>query len=118
MVSTGVVIGAVLLNLRITGMAIVALGAISNLTAIALNGGYMPADPAAMAAVGNAEPTTYSNSSIVSDSVLRPLTDIFAMPTWLPFANVFSLGDVLIGVGVIVVIVVAMRRPVPELATG
>ena len=31
---------------------------------------------------------------------LAPLTDIFAMPRWLPFANVFSVGDVLIGVGV------------------
>ena len=26
-----------------------------------------------------------------------PLTDIFALPAWLPFANVFSIGDVLIG---------------------
>jgi len=42
--------------------------------------------------------------------VLRPLTDIFVLPAWLPFANVFSVGDLLIGLGVAVVIVVAMRR--------
>jgi hypothetical protein len=117
-VSTGAVIAAVLLNLRITGMAIVALGAISNLTAIVLNGGYMPADPGAMAAVGKLEPTVYSNSAILTDPMVQPLTDIFALPTWVPFANVFSVGDVLIAAGVVVVIVAAMRRPVPELAAG
>ena len=32
-------------------------------------------------------------------------------PNWLPLANVFSLGDVLIGVGIAVAIVFGMRRP-------
>jgi hypothetical protein len=117
MLSTAVVIVSVLLNLRITGMPLVALGAISNLVAIVLNGGYMPADPGAMAALGKTAPTTYSNSAILAEPVLQPLTDIFALPTWVPFANVFSVGDVLIAVGVVVVIVAAMRRPVPELTT-
>ena len=99
-------------------MAIVALGAISNLSAIVLNGGYMPADPGAMAALGKIEPTAYSNSAVLPDPVVKPLTDIFALPAWLPFANVFSIGDVLIAVGVVVVIVAAMRRPVPELVAG
>ena len=44
---------------------------------------------------------------------LRPLTDIFALPGWLPGANVFSLGDVLIGVGVAVVIALGMREQRP-----
>ena len=52
----------------------------------------------------------YSNSAIVEEAVLAPLTDIFALPAWLPFHNVFSIGDVLIGVGVAMAIVVAMRR--------
>jgi len=117
-VSTAVVIASVLANLRITGMALVALGAISNLVAIVLNGGYMPADAGAMAALGKTAPTTYSNSAIVADPVLKPLTDIFALPTWVPFSNVFSIGDVLITVGVVVVIVAAMRRPVAELVSA
>jgi hypothetical protein len=41
---------------------------------------------------------------------LEPLTDVFALPAWLPFANVFSAGDVLIAVGVVIVIVGGMRR--------
>jgi len=107
--STAVVIGAVLANRAITGMLIVALGAASNVAAIVANGGYMPADPAALTALGAAHPTAYSNSTIVPDPALAPLTDIFALPAWVPFANVFSIGDVLIGIGVVVVIVTAMR---------
>jgi Family of unknown function (DUF5317) len=109
MVSTAAVIVAVLANRSITGMPIVALGAVSNLAAIAANGGYMPADPAALTALGAAHPTAYSNSAIVADPALAPLTDIFVLPTWVPFANVFSIGDVLIGIGVGIVIVTAMR---------
>ena len=43
-------------------------------------------------------------------SVLAPLTDIFAIPAGLPFANVFSIGDVLIAVGVVLTIAIGMRR--------
>jgi hypothetical protein len=117
--STLVVAGAILANLRIPGMALVGLGAISNLAAIIANGGYMPADPGAMAALGVSAPTTYSNSAVVHDPALWPLTDIFAMPVWMPWSNVFSIGDVMIVVGVVIVIVAAMRRPVePETLTA
>ena len=109
-VSTAVVLTAIWINRRIPGMLIVAIGATCNLSAIVANGGYMPADPAAMAALGRGDPTTYSNSAIVPHPALWPLTDIFALPRWLPFTNVFSVGDVLIGIGVAIVIVVAMRR--------
>jgi len=109
--STGLVLAAILANRRITGMPVIALGAISNLSAIIANGGYMPADPGAMAALGQTIRDSYSNSALVPNPALRPLTDIFALPGWLPFANVFSIGDVVIGVGVVVVIVAAMRGP-------
>ena len=111
--STALVLAVVIRNIRIAGMALVALGAISNLMAIVANGGYMPSSPEAAAAAGHVEATTYSNSAIVDDAVLAPLTDIFAMPEWMPFSNVFSIGDLLIGVGVAVAIVVAMRRGSP-----
>lgn len=112
--STAMVLAVVIRNIRIAGMALVALGAISNLAAIVANGGYMPSSPAAAAAAGHTEATTYSNSAIVDNAVLAPLTDIFAMPEWMPFSNVFSIGDLLIGVGVAVAIVVAMRRGAPS----
>jgi hypothetical protein len=110
-VSTFAVAAAVAANYRIPGMAVVALGAFSNLAAIVANGGYMPTTAAALAAAGFAEKTGYSNSALLPDPKLPWLTDIFAIPPWIPAHNVFSIGDVLIGLGVVIVIVAAMRRP-------
>ena len=50
-----------------------------------------------------------TNSVLVARPALEPLTDIFALPAWLPLSNVFSVGDVLIGIGVAVAIAAAMR---------
>ncbi len=107
--STAAVLVAVLRNVRIPGMPIVAIGAASNLLAIVVNGGVMPTSPEAVAAL-EPEAAGFSNSAVMSDPVLRPLTDIFTLPPWVPFANVFSIGDVLIGLGVVMVIALGMRR--------
>jgi hypothetical protein len=107
--STAFVVVAIAVNRRITGMSVVALGAMSNLIAIVANGGYMPADPNAITTLGPSDAGAYSNSMLMADPALRPLTDIFVLPPWVPFANVFSIGDVIIGVGVAIVIVAAMR---------
>ena len=107
--STALVLAAVLRNFRVVGLPIVALGAVSNLVAIVANGGYMPASPAAIEALGRHAATTYSNSAIVANPTLAPLTDQYALPGWLPLSNVFSIGDALIALGVAVTIVAAMR---------
>jgi len=104
------VLAALLRNVAVPGLWVVAVGAFSNMAAIAANGGYMPADPGALASLGRAPETVYSNSSVVAHPALQPLTDIFAIPHGVPFANVFSVGDVLIGLGVVLAIVVAMKR--------
>ena len=109
--STALVLAAVVRNWRIPGMVVVIAGAACNLAAIVANGGYMPAGRDALAALGKHMPEGYTNSAIVPDATLWPLTDIFALPAWLPMANIFSVGDVLIGVGVALTIVLAMRRP-------
>ncbi len=109
--STAAVFVAVVRNLRMPGMAIVAAGALSNLVAITANDGAMPADPGALAIAGFAGPGDHTNSVVLAEPAFRALTDIFALPAWLPMANVFSVGDVLIGLGVAVAIVAAMRRP-------
>ena len=106
--SSAAVLVAVLRDIHIPGMALIAIGATSNLAAVLANGGYMPADPAALASVVDLTPG-YSNSIVVADPVLRPLTDLYALPAVLPFANVFSVGDVLIGVGLTAVIALAVR---------
>ena len=106
--STALVFVAVLRNIQVPGVALIALGAGCNLAAIVANGGWMPADPHALAAIGG-QSDGYTNSIVVADPALGPLTDIFALPAWLPLANVFSIGDVLIGVGIAVTIALAMR---------
>ncbi len=107
--STALVGIVVLANLGITGVPLIAVGAGLNLAAILANGGAMPASPAALATLGmGVGPNT--NSVVVERPALEPLTDVFALPAWLPMANVFSVGDVLIGVGVAVAIAAAMRR--------
>lgn len=109
--STLAVTVAVFANHRIPGMVMVGAGAACNLAAIVANGGYMPASVEAMAALDKLPKSVYSNSAVVAQPALPWLTDVFALPAWLPFANVFSLGDVLIAVGAAIVVVAAMRRP-------
>jgi len=106
--STALVVVVVLANVRLPGLPIVLAGAVTNLAAIVANGGSMPASASALAATGQTidGPT---NSVLVAHPALEPLTDIFALPAWLPLANVFSVGDVLIGLGVAVAIAAAMR---------
>jgi hypothetical protein len=108
--STAAVFVAVARNWRIAGMWIAGLGALSNLTAITVNGGFMPADAGALALAGFGGPGDHTNSVVLADPVLRALTDIYALPAWIPLANVFSVGDVLIGIGIVAVIALAMVR--------
>jgi hypothetical protein len=117
-VSTAVVLVAVLRNLRLTGMPLVALGSLSNLAAVVANGGVMPTTAAAMAAAGLDGPGPYTNSAVLANPLLAPLTDVFAIPAGVPLANVFSVGDVLIAVGIVAVIAMAMRRAPPDAGSG
>ena len=110
------VLAAVFRNIALPGMAILAAGAICNLAAIVANGGFMPADPEAVAIAG-VDTSGPTNSIVVADPALRFLTDIFAIPAAIPLANVFSIGDILIGIGVATVIALAMRAD-PEPAAA
>ncbi len=111
--STVAVLVAVLANVGVPGMAFVALGAALNLVAILANGGFMPADPGALALAGLEPSSAYSNSVAEANPALKPLTDIYALPAGTPLANVFSVGDVVLAIGVAWVIVAAMRSPSP-----
>ena len=117
--STALVFAAVVRNYSLAGLPLVIVGAASNLTAIVTNGGYMPASPGAIASIGHASTTTYSNSAVIAHPVLEPLTDIFALPAWIPMTNVFSIGDVFIsaGVGVVVALVMLKSRRTAPLET-
>jgi len=87
-------------NWRIPGMAILVLGGLCNLVAIGANGGVMPASQRALEVAGREAPVDgFINSRSQEDAHLLILGDIFALPDGVPFANVFSIGDVLLVVG-------------------
>src|SRR5262249_43278354 len=76
-----VVLVALLRNLELPGLPLVAVGAFLNLAAILANGGYMPSDPAAwLALTGQASLPTdaYSNSALIGPgTALAHLGDLF-----------------------------------------
>ena len=79
-------------------------GMAANAVAIVANGGKMPVSPDAARAAG-IEVGEHSNVQLGGDR-LTFLGDVFALPHQMPFANVFSVGDLLIGAGMMVLIVV------------
>lgn len=102
-ISTAVVLVALFANLGQPGFSLIGLGALLNFTAMLANGGQMPASPEAVTALSGAPvlPTTdFSNSVIANGATLfRYLGDIFVLPRPIPLSNVFSIGDVMIGLG-------------------
>ena len=94
-------------NRRLTGLPVVAAGAACNLLAVLANGGLMPVRPAALRAAGRSY-QIHNNSIDLVRPHLAWLVDRFAAPRWLPFANVFSVGDVLIAIGIMLAILAAM----------
>jgi hypothetical protein len=101
--STVAVLMALVVNLRQPGFWLIIVGALANFAVIVANGGQMPASPDAWAALTGvaAVPTdVFSNSHLAGpDTVLAFLGDNFVLPRPFPLANVFSIGDVLIGLG-------------------
>jgi hypothetical protein len=88
-------------------------GLLLNLAAILANGGHMPALPRALRAAG-LHYTVSMNSRAMSHPALPWLVDRWAAPRWVPLANVFSAGDVVIAVGGFVLALVVMRARVPR----
>jgi hypothetical protein len=105
--SYGFLIVAAFLNRRITGVPIVALGMGMNVAAIVANGGTMPVSHSAMHEAGRTA-VTQANSTAMTDPRLGWLVDRWAAPEWVPLANVFSVGDVVVAVGAVVVVLSAM----------
>jgi len=103
-------LGFVWANRALPGVWILAAGVASNGITIALNGGVLPASPAAVAAAGLDPSMAFANSAIVGDPILPWLGDVFAWPAPLPLANTYSVGDVLIAAGILVAVWTGTRR--------
>lgn len=96
-----VALGFVWANRHIPRILLVAAGAAANGITIALNNGVLPASAGAAAAAGIDPHTAFANSAVVDHPTLPWLGDVFAWPAPLPLANTFSVGDVLIVLGIL-----------------
>jgi hypothetical protein len=98
-------------NRGLARLGVVALGGVLNLLAIVANRGVMPASPTALRSAGLSAADHFSNSAPVSGARLAFLGDVFATPAWVPLANVFSVGDVLIWLGFGLLVHTVARAP-------
>jgi Family of unknown function (DUF5317) len=114
-VSYGLLIVAAALNARIVGVPIVAAGMLLNVAAIVANRGTMPVRLEAMQDAGR-DDVVRANSTALTDPSLPWLVDRWAAPDWVPLANVFSVGDVVIAVGAFVLVLAAVGVRPPWLA--
>jgi hypothetical protein len=73
----------------------------------------MPVLPGALRTAGD-HYHVHNNSIQVVQPHLGFLVDRWGAPQWVPLANVFSVGDVLIAAGTIVAIAAAMRAPAAD----
>jgi len=118
LVSYGMLITMIVRNRTLPGAAIVGAGLACNLVAILANGGLMPVRRSALLASGG-HYHVHNNSIQLVHAHLAFLVDRWAVPAWVPLSNVFSIGDVVIAVGLLVSLVAAMRTPSqPSLETA
>jgi Family of unknown function (DUF5317) len=109
-------------NRTVPGIRWLGIGLVANFAVMLLNGGYMPVTREALARAGylrlvsSAESGAhvFATKDIVLPSVdIRGwfLSDIFVLPPPFPIPSVFSIGDLLIAVGIFLVVQHALREP-------
>ena len=95
----------VLRNLDLRFVWVVALGGLLNVIAIVANGGVMPASRGALETAGlDVRTGEFANSDFVEGARMSFLGDVFAIPDGWPGANVWSVGDALMLLGVLLVL--------------
>lgn len=98
---------------RIIGVPLIAMGMASNVIAVVANGRHMPVLPSALRAAHKHYTVQY-NSAATAHPHVPWLVDRWAVPRWVHLGNVYSVGDVVIAAGVILLIAAAMRTRAPR----
>ncbi len=109
-VSVLLVLIAVWANRHLPGVPLVGLGLVANLVAMACNGGWMPITPEALARLGHQSWVTpqgevlkvWGAKNVVlaqAETRLWWLSDVFVLSRPFPVPSAFSIGDVLVALG-------------------
>lgn len=104
-----------IVNLTKPGFWALGVGLLSNFLVIVLNGGWMPIHPQTLKLMVPAQPIEFweigTRLGFTKDRImtydqtnLAFLSDIFTLPQWIPYKVAFSIGDVLISIGVIILL--------------
>lgn len=109
------------LNWRYFEFRIMGAGLALNLLVIAANGGYMPASAGALRRAGlEAVAATLEQGLHHGNTVLMGpqtrlnfLGDILYLPAAIPLANAFSVGDLLLALGLVLLLAIEMPRRGP-----
>lgn len=122
-VSLTIFLAFVWLNRGLAGMPILLAGLTLNLVVIAANGGWMPISPETAshlpggdAVLGEPAGSRFGQKDVLllpQDTRLAFLADRFLLPDWLHYRVAFSLGDMLVAIGVFWLL--ASPQPMPDL---
>ncbi|MCX6093935.1 MAG: DUF5317 domain-containing protein [Candidatus Bipolaricaulota bacterium] len=106
-----------LLNLSVHPLWAVGVGGLLNIVVVLVNRGYMPSSVTALERAGRSfvaaallTDGTYGNVVLMGGgSRLNVLGDWLFLPPWIPGATAFSIGDLLIMVGLVWLVMKGMR---------
>lgn len=106
-----VLLGFVLLNLRRPGMPLLGLGLAMNFVVILTNGGMMPLSPQTASRLSSLDWTAGARfgpgKSVVlptQTTIFESLSDRIMLPDWFPYQAAYSLGDILLIAGALVLL--------------
>lgn len=116
--SYALIFAFLVINYRTFPLLVIGAGAALNLLVIGINGGYMPSSITALSRAGAEKMTThlmeadtYGNVIRMSEQTrLNVLGDLLYLPKGFPLATAFSVGDIVIALGLVWLIVWGMRR--------
>ena len=114
LISYGLLVCGAIINRGMTGVPVIAAGMLANIVAVVANGGHMPALPSALRAAGLSLHVRY-NSAPSAAPHLPWLVDRWAVPRFIHMGNVFSVGDVVIALGTVVLVYAAMGARLPAI---